>query len=132
MKAIKSPYVKIGGGNKTPGKMTETGAEGRPSNFTARAQSAMTTGIGETPQKISDLVDLYQQLNRVVENLVVRIADQERRLNKVTQSGIVMEHYGRRDDNERDPPPTKTDYITRKYGRHTMTSSRLRKPKSAS
>lgn len=37
---------------------------------------------------------MYEQLNRVVENLVRRIAEQERRLNKITESGIVMEHYG--------------------------------------
>ena len=95
---MKSPYIKISGGGANkfiPAKtndLNET-VEVHPSPFLSRAQSAFNLSL-EAPNKISELANMYEQLNRVVQNLVQRISDQERRLNKITQSGIVMEHYG--------------------------------------
>ena len=96
---MKSPYIKIGGGGATskftPAKTNDfnESVEANPSPFLSRAQSAVNLSI-EAPNKISELSNMYEQLNRVVHNLASRISDQERRLNKITQSGIVMEHYG--------------------------------------
>ena len=80
----------------SPGKLLDENysIDGRNSVFVNRVRSCVNVS-SEAPFKISQLENLYEQLNRVVENLVKRIADQERRLNKISQSGIVMEHYGR-------------------------------------
>ena len=72
----------------------DTGKGVAADNFSAKAQNIVNLSMQQdAPQKILELTDMYTQLNRMVENLIRRVADQERRLNTVTQSGIVMDHY---------------------------------------
>ena len=46
---------------------------------------SLNSSVEDNNNQVTELRDLYTQLNRMVENLILRIADQERRLNTMTQ-----------------------------------------------
>ena len=67
-----------------------------------RQDAESNAGVG--PRKITELMDMYTQLNRIVDNLANRMAEQERRLNRKVppfetphrkNHSTVEDHYGK-------------------------------------
>lgn len=65
--------------------------------FNNLERSSLDSSIDDVSPNV-ELRDLYTQLNRMMENLIIRIADHERRLNSLSrtvhQTNVVYDHAG--------------------------------------
>ena len=77
-------HLKNKPGNDTSARAS-AGGSARSKLFAKSAQMSLNSSVEDNNNQVTELRDLYTQLNRMVENLILRIADQERRLNTITQ-----------------------------------------------